>query len=198
MTLATSSGYTLIVGLGNPGPKYAANRHNVGFRSVRSLASAHDLSFHKKQKRARIAMGTILGWRVIIARPQTFMNESGRAVAALARFYKVRLERLLVVYDDLDLPLGAVRLRPEGGTGGHKGMRSIVEHLGSRSFPRLRIGIDRPPGRMNPAAYVLQDFSTEEEPVLEETLGWAVAAIETWLTEGVEAAMSRYNRGVGV
>jgi len=124
------------------------------------------------------------------------MNESGRAVAALARFYKVRLERLLVVYDDLDLPLSALRLRPEGGSGGHKGMRSIVEHLGSRSFPRLRIGIDRPPGRMDPAAYVLQDFSTEDEPLLEETLGWAVAAIETWLTEGVEAAMSRYNRGM--
>ncbi len=198
MTQAISSEYTLIVGLGNPGPKYAANRHNVGFRCVRSLASTHDLTFYKRQKRARVAMGTVLGWRVIIARPQTFMNESGRAVAALAHFYKVRLERLLVVYDDLDLPLGTVRLRPDGGTGGHKGMRSIVEHLGSRSFPRLRIGIDRPPGRMDPAAYVLQDFSAKEEPVLEETLGWVVAAIETWLDEGIEAAMSRYNRGMTV
>ncbi|HEY73731.1 MAG TPA: aminoacyl-tRNA hydrolase [Thermoflexia bacterium] len=198
MTLATSSEYTLIVGLGNPGLKYAANRHNVGFHCVRSLASAHDLTFHKKQKRARIAMGTVLGRRVIIAKPQTFMNESGRAVAALVRFYKVRLERVLVVYDDLDLPLGAVRLRPEGGTGGHKGMRSIVDHLGSQSFPRLRIGIDRPPGRMDPAAYVLQDFSMKEKPLLEETLGRAVAAIETWLGEGVEPAMSQYNRSVEV
>jgi len=190
-----SSGYSLIVGLGNPGPQYVANRHNVGFRCVELLAATCDLAFAKKQKRARVAMGLVRGQRVIIAKPQTFMNESGRAVAPLARFYQVQLERLLVVYDDLDLPLGAVRLRPEGGAGGHKGMRSIIEHLGGQSFPRLRIGIGRPPGRMDPAAYVLQDFSAEERPLLQETLEWVVIAIETWLTEGVEEAMSRYNRG---
>lgn len=192
---STISEYALIVGLGNPGSKYAANRHNVGFRCVELLASAHALAFDKKQKRALVAMGTVLGRRVIIAKPQIFMNESGRAVASLARFYKVKLEHLLVVYDDLDLPLGAMRLRLEGGTGGHKGMRSLVEHLGGQKFPRLRIGIDRPPGRMDPAAYVLQDFSAQEEPLLDETLERAVAAIETWLAEGVEEAMNRYNRG---
>ncbi len=190
--------YTLVVGLGNPGAKYVSNRHNVGFRCVALFAAAHALAFDKKQKRARVAMGPVSGQRVIVAQPQTFMNESGRAVAALARFYKVRLERLLVVYDDLDLPLGAVRLRPEGGSGGHNGMRSIIEHLGGRNFPRLRIGIDRPPGRMDPAAYVLQNFSTQEEALLEETLRWAVAAIETWLTEGIQAAMNEYNRGNAV
>ncbi|RLC86753.1 MAG: aminoacyl-tRNA hydrolase [Chloroflexi bacterium] len=184
----------LIAGLGNPGPKYTANRHNIGFRCLERLAAAHDLAFDRRQKRARVALGTIQGRRVVLAKPQTFMNESGRAVAPLAHFYKVPLERLLVVYDDLDLPLGTIRLRPEGGSGGHKGMRSIIEHLGSQEFPRLRIGIGRPPGQMDPAAYVLQDFSTEEETLLDEVLERAVAAIETWLTEGIEAAMERYNR----
>jgi len=188
--------FYLIVGLGNPGPRYAANRHNVGFRCLDRLAGAHDLAIDKRQKRARVALGTIHGRRVILAQPQTFMNESGRAVAPLARFYQVEMERLLVVYDDLDLPLGTVRLRPEGGTGGHKGMRSIAEHLGSQSFSRLRLGIGRPPGRMDPAAYVLQDFSVEDQPLVEDMLERAVTAVETWLREGVEAAMSRHNRGL--
>ncbi|MDY7080391.1 MAG: aminoacyl-tRNA hydrolase [Chloroflexota bacterium] len=188
---------TLIVGLGNPGQQYAANRHNVGFRCLERLATALGLAFDKRQKRARVALGAAHGQRIALVKPQTFMNESGRAVVPLARFYKVPSERLLVVYDDLDLPLGVVRLRPEGGSGGHKGMRSIIEHLGDRDFPRLRIGIGRPPGRMDPAAYVLRDFSADEEALLEETLERAVAAIAVWLTEGVEAAMNRYNRGSG-
>ncbi len=186
----------LIVGLGNPGPQYVANRHNVGFRCLERLAATRGLAFDKRQKRACVALEAIRGRRVILAQPQTFMNESGRAVVPLARFYRVTLERLLVVYDDLDLPLGTVRLRPEGGSGGHKGMRSIIEHLGGqRAFPRLRIGIGRPPGLMDPAAYVLQNFSAAEEPQVEETLEWAVAAVETWLCDGIEAAMSQYNRG---
>jgi PTH1 family peptidyl-tRNA hydrolase len=189
--------FTLIAGLGNPGPKYAANRHNVGFRCVERLGISLGLTFDKDQKHARLALGDFDGRRVVLAKPQTFMNESGRAIVPLTRFYKVQLECLLVVYDDLDLPLGTVRLRPEGGSGGHKGMRSIIEHLGTRDFPRLRIGIGRPPGRMDPAAYVLQDFSADEEPLLEETLERAVAAIETWLRQGVEMAMDRYNRHPG-
>jgi PTH1 family peptidyl-tRNA hydrolase len=154
--------------------------------------------FDKRQSRARVALGVIGGMRVILAKPRTFMNESGRAVVPLARFYKVSSELLMVVYDDLDLPLGAVRLRPGGGSGGHKGMRSIIEHLGTQDFPRLRIGIGRPPGRMDPADYVLQDFSMEEEPLLEETLDLAVAAIELWTEEGIEAAMNQYNQDRGV
>jgi PTH1 family peptidyl-tRNA hydrolase len=122
------------------------------------------------------------------------MNESGCTVSPLVHFYRVPLERLLVVYDDLDLPLGTLRLRPGGGSGGHKGMRSIIEHLGSQAFPRLRIGIDRPPGRMDPAAYVLQDFSEDEESLLEDRLEQAVSAVETWVRQGVEVAMTRYNR----
>jgi PTH1 family peptidyl-tRNA hydrolase len=186
----------LIAGLGNPGRQYVANRHNVGFRCVEQLATHHSLSFDKQQKRALVALGNVGEQRLVLVKPQTFMNESGRAVAPLFHFYKVQPGRLLVVYDDLDLPLGTVRLRPEGGSGGHKGMRSIIEHLGDQGFPRLRIGIGRPPGRMDPADYVLQDFSAEEKPLLEETLGHAVTAIETWLREGVDATMNRYNRSV--
>lgn len=188
----------LIAGLGNPGPQYAANRHNVGFQCIERLAALHGLTFDKRRKQAHVALGAVREQRVILAKPQTFMNESGRAVVPLARFYKVQPERLLVVYDDLDLSQGTMRLRPEGGSGGHKGMRSIIEHLGSQGFSRLRIGIGRPPGRMDPAAYVLQDFSVEETPLLEETLERAVAAIEVWLCDGVEAAMSQYNRGMEV
>jgi PTH1 family peptidyl-tRNA hydrolase len=187
----------LIVGLGNPGPRYAANRHNVGFRCLERLAAAHELTFDKRQRKARVALGAICGRRVVLAQPQTFMNDSGRSVAPLAQFYQVPPERLLVVYDDLDLPLETLRMRPEGGSGGHKGLRSIIEQLGDQNFARLRIGIGRPPGQMDPAAYVLQDFVADEEPLVEEMLGRAVAAIETWLTEGVEMAMSRHNSGPG-
>jgi PTH1 family peptidyl-tRNA hydrolase len=187
----------LIVGLGNPGPKYAANRHNVGFRCLERLATAHNLTFDKQQKKAGVALGAICGRRVVLAQPQTFMNDSGRSVAPLAQFYQIPPERLLVVYDDLDLPLETLRMRPEGGSGGHKGLRSIIEQLGDQGFARLRIGIGRPPGQMDPAAYVLQDFFPDEEPVIEETLKRAVTTIETWLTEGVEMAMSRHNSGPG-
>jgi PTH1 family peptidyl-tRNA hydrolase len=187
--------FYLIAGLGNPGPKYAANRHNVGFRCLENLASAYHLRFDRQQKRARVALGIIQGRRVVLAQPQTFMNESGRAVVPLARFYQVPPHRLLVVYDDLDLPPWTVRMRPEGGSGGHKGMRSIIEQLGDQGFPRLRIGIGRPPGRMEAVDYVLRDFSAEEALQLEEMLDRAVAAIETWLVQGIDMAMSRHNSG---
>ncbi len=186
----------LIAGLGNPGPKHTSNRHNVGFRCLEYLAVQHGLAFDRQQKRALVATGCIRGQRVVLAKPQTYMNDSGRAVVPLARFYKVESKHMMVVYDDLDLPPGAVRLRPEGGSGGHKGMRSIIEHLGAQEFPRLRIGIGRPPGRMDPAAYVLQDLSIEEEPLLQEVLAHAAAAIEIWLQQGIEIAMNQYNRGV--
>lgn len=184
----------LIVGLGNPGPEYADNRHNVGFRCVERLASKHHLSFNRRQKNALIAPGTIGQQSVILAKPRTFMNRSGYPVAALANFYRVSLDCLLVVYDDLDLPLGTTRMRPSGGAGGHRGVRSVIRQLGSGEFPRLRIGIDRPPGRMDPADYVLQDFSAAEEPLVDDALAQAVSAIETWLDEGIDEAMSRYNR----
>lgn len=184
----------LIVGLGNPGVRYARNRHNVGARCVSRLAAIHGLELSRRQNNARVARGTIGGCPVVLAIPQTFMNESGRAVAPLVRFYQVPIENLLVIYDDLDLPLGSLRIRPEGSSGGHRGVRSVIEHLGTQAFPRLRIGIGRPPGQMDPADYVLQDFPPEEETVIEETIERAIAAIQTWLTEGLEKAMSMYNR----
>lgn len=184
----------LVLGLGNPGARYARNRHNVGFRCLRRLAAVHGLEFRRRQKRALVAVGTIRDQPVALALPQTFMNESGRAAAPLAKFYHVPLDCLLVVYDDLDLPLGALRLRPQGGSGGHRGVQSVIEHLGNTAFPRLRIGIGRPPPQMDPADYVLQDFSADEEPRIEEALERAVAAIETWLLEGIEQAMSVRNR----
>ncbi len=183
----------LIVGLGNPGVRYARNRHNVGARCLARLAATHNLEFSRRQKNARVARGEVGGVPVLLAIPQTFMNESGRAVAPLARFYQMPPERLMVVYDDLDLPLGAIRIRPDGGSGGHRGMQSVIDHLGTQKFPRLRVGIGRPPGQMDPADYVLQNFSPDEEPVVEEAVERAIAAIQTWLTEGLEKAMSEYN-----
>lgn len=187
------AGSYLIAGLGNPGPQYAANRHNVGYRCVERLAASLGFAFDKRQKRALVALGTCDGRRVVLAKPRTFMNESGRAIVPLARFYRVPLEHALVIYDDLDLPLGTIRIRPEGGSGGHKGMRSIIEQWGTQGFPRMRIGIGRPPGRMDPAAYVLQDFSADERLLLDETLGRAVAAVEIWMDAGIETAMNQCN-----
>ena len=160
--------FTLIVGLGNPGREYAGNRHNVGFQIADRVALAHGLTFSKVQQQAMIALGRLSDHRVVIAKPQTFMNVSGRAVSGLLNFYKIPRERLIVIFDDLDLPFGTLRLRSEGGAGGHNGMRSIIGQLGANDFARLRVGIGRPPGRMDPAAYVLQDFGRDETLELPE------------------------------
>ncbi len=183
----------MIVGLGNPGPRYARNRHNVGFQIVDALAEKHALSFQKRQFKALLAMGSIQGQRVLLVKPQTYMNLSGEAVQPLVNYYKIALSDLMVVFDDMDLPLGVIRLRPFGGAGGHNGMRSIIQRLGSNQFPRLRVGIDRPPGRMDPAAYVLQDFSSDEEAVMVQVRERAVDALETWLEQGIDAAMNAFN-----
>jgi PTH1 family peptidyl-tRNA hydrolase len=183
----------LIVGLGNPGREYAGNRHNVGFMTADRWAVAHALAFNKIQHHAIIAPGRSGPRRLIVAKPQTYMNESGRAVGALLRFYKIPVEQLLVIFDDLDLPFGAIRLRADGGAGGHNGMRSIIQHLGGNQFARLRIGIGRPPGRMDPAAFVLQDFSREEAAELGALLDRAGQAIDAFLTAGVTAAMNQFN-----
>lgn len=185
----------LIVGLGNPGEDYAAHRHNIGFQVVDALARQHGLAFsRRKDARARVAEGEIGDQVVFLAKPQTFMNLSGKAVARLSRKAEIPPERILVVYDDLDLPLGRLRLRPEGGSGGHKGMRSIIEMLGTQEFPRVRVGIDRPLDGTDPADYVLQPFSPDQQPLLCDVVEHAVAAIECWLEEGIVAAMDRFNR----
>lgn len=186
---------SLIVGLGNPGAAYALHRHNMGFRIVDALARAHGLGLSRdKRAQAHVAQGEIEGHKVLLAKPQTFMNRSGRAVGRLVRAHGIPLERMLVIYDDLDLPLGRLRLRPEGGTGGHKGMASISEVLGSQAFARLRVGIDRPPGHMDPADYVLQPFAQEEIPVVNAVVALAAEAVECWLRAGITAAMDMYNQ----
>jgi PTH1 family peptidyl-tRNA hydrolase len=185
----------LIVGLGNPGSEYASHRHNVGFQVVQALASAHSLTFARRRRaKARVAEGRIGLRQVLLAKPQTFMNLSGKAVGRLSRTHEIPSECILVIYDDLDLPLGRLRLRPEGGSGGHQGMHSIIEALGTRAFPRLRVGIDRPPGNMDPANYVLQPFTEQEAALAGEAVERAVAAVECWLSEGIVAAMDRFNR----
>jgi PTH1 family peptidyl-tRNA hydrolase len=184
----------LVVGLGNPGRRYASHRHNVGFQCLDRLARAWGLSFSRRKHKALLAEGGIAGLKVILAKPQTFMNLSGEAVGRLARFYKVPPESILVIYDDLDLPVGKIRLRPEGGSGGHKGMKSIIEHLGSDAFPRLRVGIGRPT-HGDPVDYVLSDFAPDERMAIEDAYERAVSAVELWLAEGIEAAMNRYNLG---
>jgi len=157
---------TLIVGLGNPGPEYSQNRHNVGFMVAQALADKLEIPLKKVKFKAQIGTGKVQGIPVIIAKPLTFMNASGSAVVPLVHYYKVPLERLLVIHDDMDLPLGTLRMRPSGGSAGHNGMLSIFNRLGTNAFPRLRVGIGRPPGRMDPAAYVLQDFQASEKELL--------------------------------
>lgn len=203
LTRSSTSGQPtakMIVGLGNPGPEYARTRHNVGFQVVDLFAERHGLKFDKVQKRARVALGQVnlaSGWsgRVLLVKPLTFMNASGEAVGPLVKFYKVPLADMLVVFDDLDLPIGRLRLRPDGGSSGQKGVKSIIQHLGSEAFPRLRIGIGRPPGQMDPADYVLQPFAAEQEAEMTFVRIRAADAIETWLAQGIVAAMNQFNAG---
>jgi len=184
----------LVVGLGNPGREFEGTRHNAGFMIVDALARALGTEFRRMRHKALVAEAQSARGRVVLAKPQTYMNASGQAVGPLVRFYKLPLERLLVVYDDLDLPFGVLRLRPRGGHGGHKGMRSIIEALGGRQdFPRLRIGIGRPPGRMSAADYVLQRFRPEEREAWPWIEARAVEGIQRWLHEGLDAAMNWVN-----
>ncbi len=183
----------LIAGLGNPGRKFEYNRHNVGFMLLNHLSSRLGEGFSQVQSRALVAKPTYLGERVILAKPQTYMNKSGSAVSALLRFYQVPLENLLVIYDDVDLPFGTLRLRPSGGSAGQKGMQSIIERLGTEDFPRLRIGTGRPPGKKEAADYVLQDFPAHERALLDETLDRAVSAVLTFIQYGIDRAMNDFN-----
>jgi PTH1 family peptidyl-tRNA hydrolase len=190
---STTDQVALVVGLGNPGREYVQARHNIGFQIVSRFAEKRGLGFSRMQNQALVATGRIGNVRAVLAKPQTWMNDSGRAVEPLARFYKVELARLLIVYDDLDRPSGSLRLRSEGGHGGHNGMRSIIARLGTQEFARLRVGIGRPPGRMDPAAYVLQPFTRDEEIVMDTARDRAVEAIECFLAEGIVAAMNKFN-----
>ncbi len=182
----------LIVGLGNPGRGHLYNRHNLGFMAADRLAARHDIELKRVQSKAIVGSGRVAGRPALIAKPQTFMNLSGEAVRSLMGYYRIPIERLLVIYDELDIPFGVIRLREKGGPGGHNGMRSIIQHMGS-DFARLRLGIGRPPGRMDPAAYVLQDFGRDELPVVSQMLTAAVEAVESFIADGINLTMTRFN-----
>ena len=186
----------LIVGLGNPGREYKDNRHNVGFMLVDRLTVRLNARLSRMQAKALVGSVNYEGDKIILAKPQTYMNLSGQSIQELARFYKLPLENVIVAHDDLDLPFGTVRIRPGGGPGGQKGIASTIERLGTKDFRRLRIGIGRPPGRMDPAAYVLQNFAQSDLMLLSEILDHAADAILTFVTHGLNTAMNQFNGDV--
>jgi len=189
----------LIVGLGNPGRIYAHNRHNVGFRCLNHFARLHSIRFDHRQCRARVGTGKVRGGKLLLAKPGTFVNLSGDPVACLVRKHGIPLSDLLIIYDDLDLPLGKIRLRQSGGSGGHKGMNSIIFALGSDDFPRIRVGIGRPQVEEQSISedaivnYVLSDSSPQEEAAIKTVIVTVAQAIDYFLTQGVVAAMSKFN-----
>lgn len=183
----------LIVGLGNPGREYERTRHNIGFRCVDALAAANGMAFTKRGAKSFTAEGTIAEKKVILVKPITYMNLSGEAVRPLMDFYKLPPSHLMVIMDDMDIPLGTIRIREKGSAGGQKGLKSIMEHLGTPDVPRIRFGIGRPPGRMEPSAYVLQPFGKDEEIFVVEGVDRVGKAIRTWLTDGINLMMTRHN-----
>jgi peptidyl-tRNA hydrolase, PTH1 family len=183
----------LIIGLGNPGREYRETRHNVGFMLLDRLTVKLNARFTRLQSKALVASANYLERKIILAKPQTFMNLSGQSVQGLVHFYKLPLENLLIAHDDLDLPVGTIRIRPDGRSAGQKGMASTIERLGTDEFPRLRLGIGRPPGQMQAPDYVLQDFSKADLTIISETLNRAAEATLTWVTDGLDAAMNKFN-----
>ena len=183
----------LIVGLGNPGREYRETRHNVGFMLLDRLAVKLNARFTRLQSKALVGTALFNDRKVILAKPQTFMNLSGQSVIGLVHFYKLPLTNLIVAHDDLDLPPGTIRIRPDGGSAGQKGMTSILDRFGTDEFPRLRMGVGRPPGQMAVPDYVLQNFSNADLTIISETLNRAVEAVLTFVTEGLDTAMNKYN-----
>jgi PTH1 family peptidyl-tRNA hydrolase len=190
----------LVVGLGNPGFVYARNRHNIGFMCLRHLARKLSISLDTKQAGARVGEGEVDGIRLVLARPQTMMNLSGQSVSRLLNKYHINLEEMTVIHDDLDLPVGKIRLRQDGRSGGHRGIESIIAHLGSADFVRVRVGIGRPDlegtnqdKEAEIVDYVLSDFTTEEEKIIAQVIPEVSEAIICLLNEGLTAAMNRFN-----
>ena len=189
----TSESSYLLIGLGNPGREYINTRHNIGFMLIDRLTIRLDARGMKMQSNAIVITSRYEEQKIILAKPQTYMNLSGQSVQGLAHFYKIPLENLLVAHDDLDIPFGTIRIRPTGGPGGQRGMASTIEKLGTKDFPRLRLGIGRPPGRMDPKDYVLQDFSRDDAKLLPEILDRATDAALTFVTDGLNKAMNKFN-----
>jgi PTH1 family peptidyl-tRNA hydrolase len=197
---SSDNGVWLVVGLGNPGPSYAGNRHNVGYLVNEELASRMGSGFRPhKSGRADVVegrlggLGGVGGVRVVLARPRCYMNETGGPVSTLAKFYKVPIERIVAIHDELDIPFDTMRLKLGGGDNGHNGLRSMRGSLGSGEFHRVRVGIGRPPGRQSPADFVLSDYSAAERKVLPFQVDRAADAVESLLAEGLDKAQSRFN-----
>jgi peptidyl-tRNA hydrolase, PTH1 family len=189
----------LIVGLGNPGADYARTRHNAGFAVLDRLAARWRVSWaYEKKFNARMARAERAERRVLLCQPQTYMNASGEAVGAVLDFYRVPLKQLLVVVDDADLPLGQLRLRPEGSSGGHHGLESVEQHLGTRAYARLRIGIGRQAGAREITGYVLGRFNSTESALADKVLGVACEQAQAWFEAGIQKAMSQFNGTVAV
>ncbi len=184
----------LIVGLGNPGEQYANTRHNVGFWVVSLLARRHGIALSQHRHHSRFGIGTIGEVPVLLAQPMTYMNRSGEAVKALLQAYHLQPSQMLVVYDEVALPLGTLRLRPKGSSGGHNGMRSIISAIGTEEFPRLRIGIGPAPEGVDLADFVLSPFEESEKPLIARLLEISADACEAWLVEPSEQVMARFNK----
>ena len=183
----------LVVGLGNPGPRYAGNRNNAGFMVLDELARRAGGSFKAHRGRADVIESRLADRRAILAKPKSFMNESGGPVASLRDFFKVPAQDIVVVYDELDIPFGTLRLKLGGGDNGHNGLKSITKSIGTRDYHRVRVGIGRPPGRQDPADYVLSDFSPLERRELPFHLDRAADAVESLVADGLAAAQNRYH-----
>lgn len=182
-----------IVGLGNPGTQYAYTRHNIGFMAIDRFADKHGISVKKKQAKAEVGEGNVGGEKVYLIKPQTYMNLSGESVRAFMDFYKASRDDLIVVYDDLDTETGKIRLRYKGGPGGHNGIRSIIQHLGTEEFNRIRIGVSRPPAGREVASYVLSDFPKAEASLVDQSLEAACEALEHALKHPFDNTMGKYN-----
>jgi peptidyl-tRNA hydrolase, PTH1 family len=183
----------LIVGLGNPGREYEKTRHNAGFWVIDELVTRHNLGTPAKERKSLVFTGNINGKSVVLAKPQTYMNLSGEATRALMDYYRIPIENVLVIHDDLDTPVGVLRLRKSGGHGGQNGIRNILLHLGSDQFARVRFGIGRPPGKMQAVDYVLQAFSGDDAITIQQVIDRSVSAVESWLKDGIEITMTQFN-----
>ncbi|MBE5964152.1 MAG: aminoacyl-tRNA hydrolase [Lachnospiraceae bacterium] len=183
----------IIAGLGNPTKEYDKTRHNIGFDVIDALADEYGIRVDSKKHKALVGNGTIAGQKVVLAKPQTFMNLSGESLRALVDFYKVPIENVLIIYDDISLDVGRLRIRAKGSAGGHNGIKSIIAHLGSEGFPRLKFGVGDKPTGYDLAAYVLGRFSKSERLIVEDGIATAKKAVVTILEQGINAAMNSYN-----
>ncbi len=192
----THLNHFIIIGLGNPGREYEMTRHNIGFLAIDRLAERWGVEINKYKFKALLGEYRKPHEKVVLVKPQTFMNLSGNAVRSFIQFYKPQIEQVMVIFDDLDLPFGSIRIRKSGGSSGQKGMKSIIEQLGTEEFPRIRVGIGRPPGKMNSVDFILNKFRKSENNDLELILDKCADAVECFIKDGIETTMNRFNGSV--